>query len=376
MLLSICIPTYDRPLRVEAALRRYEQIIAKNGLEDKVEICISDNTPTNETHNVVEKFVNEGKIELRYRQNKENLGYDGNGPLAMGMARGKYLHLVADEDLYLEKKLVEYVNVLESEKPDCIIISDHKMAVPGPRWYNVAEGEILGKMLAMHGVDTYFFAPLSCMIMKTDDFHQFDKMIGGAPGIFLGSIFSHVPVCLLALKQARSAYVTEEHFREIEDATKRISTTLVHLPHNSFRMVLERYFNAMKKSVEIGLIGKDDYAIFLDRFFWHGIYYLFTVRVCMGPEVMKIDRDETVKYAFVFADNYGLVGARRMIFSSYVSLLYSALPYHWIYATRTWYLKNVKKQDVTDILQIRKGKFAEKKKFEAFEDREPEEYRK
>ncbi|MCX6770360.1 MAG: glycosyltransferase, partial [Candidatus Micrarchaeota archaeon] len=151
MLLSICIPTYNRPERIRLALARYEGIFSKNNLAGKVELCISDNTPANATRSLVEKFARTSKFTVRYHQNKENLGYDRNAMLALGMARGTYAHLVSDEELYSEKRLLELIGMLESEAPDCIILSGHmpaRLKISGTieRWQGMADKEILRRM--------------------------------------------------------------------------------------------------------------------------------------------------------------------------------------------------------------------------------------
>src|SRR3989338_6802903 len=94
-ILSICMPTYNRPECVAKSLAHYERVIRESGLGEKVEICISDNSTNGETEGVVGGFAK--KLCIKYSRNKENLGYDRNAVLAMSLADGKFSQLVGDE---------------------------------------------------------------------------------------------------------------------------------------------------------------------------------------------------------------------------------------------------------------------------------------
>lgn len=378
MLLSICIPTYNRPARMARALERYEKVIAGNSLQGKVELCISDNTPTNETRTLVEKFSKASKLVIRYRQNKENLGYDSNTMLALGMARGKYAHLVSDEDLYSERRLLELLGILENEQSDCIILSGHlptrlKISGTTARWNGMGEREILRRMLSLSGKGTIFLGLISCMIIKSDVFAAYSKKIGGAPGIFLGTGYAPVPAYLYALSQAKNAVVSSELFRDKEDVSNTAAPLTIALPHELFRLMHVKYFGAMKLAREAGIITADEHKLFLDRFFRFSIYNILEIRLFMCPEILRADKAETVKYASVLADDYSLSGAARALFSAYVWLVYLPLPYHWIYAAWAWYRISVKKhKDVIDIHRAYRGMLSTKgQKFDTFAERDP-----
>ena len=78
LLVSICIPTYNRSTYLRQSLERY--IVEKEFIDGKVEIVISDNASTDDTKMVVEEYVKKYK-NIRYYRNKENIR-DKNFPLA------------------------------------------------------------------------------------------------------------------------------------------------------------------------------------------------------------------------------------------------------------------------------------------------------
>ena len=67
MLLSVCIPTYNRAKNLENCLNSIK--IASQKIHPSfVEICISDNASTDETSRVVEKFKK--FLNMKYKKNK------------------------------------------------------------------------------------------------------------------------------------------------------------------------------------------------------------------------------------------------------------------------------------------------------------------
>ncbi len=90
ILLSICIPTYNRAERVKKILRQITSFKC-----DKIEIVISDNDSNDNTSEIVNSF-NDPRI--RYFRNKTNLGMDANFLLVIKRAKGKFIFLLMDED--------------------------------------------------------------------------------------------------------------------------------------------------------------------------------------------------------------------------------------------------------------------------------------
>ncbi len=95
-ILSICIPTYNRFKSLERLFQNIEQEI--NGVEDQVEICISDNCSMDDTENIV--HVWQKKLPIAYSRNSKNIGFDLNVVNVTNMATGTYIWLGGDDDLY------------------------------------------------------------------------------------------------------------------------------------------------------------------------------------------------------------------------------------------------------------------------------------
>ena len=106
-LLTIAIPTYNRPQKTERALRAIAQ-----QYDDRVEILICDDSTDEDTAKVVKRLQNE--IPINYVKNQENLGYDRNFLQCFRKASGKYVLLMGDDDLLVNGGLTHILNVLSN----------------------------------------------------------------------------------------------------------------------------------------------------------------------------------------------------------------------------------------------------------------------
>ena len=85
MLLSICIPTYNRPISLANCLNSFYQ--QKKINKNDFEICISDNCSKQNITKVIKPFKK--KLNIRFSKNKKNLGFAMNVLKVSLMAKGK-----------------------------------------------------------------------------------------------------------------------------------------------------------------------------------------------------------------------------------------------------------------------------------------------
>lgn len=90
-ILSICIPTYNRPERIKTLVN---QIIKLES--DEIEIVIGDDNPTIKDNEDLIKNINDSRFI--YYHNKQNLGQDKNILKLIFNASGEYIFLLVDED--------------------------------------------------------------------------------------------------------------------------------------------------------------------------------------------------------------------------------------------------------------------------------------
>ena len=101
-LLSICIPTFNRPVELENCLNSI-LIAHQNYKKLKFDVCISDNFSKNDTLKIIKKFSKKFENEnlIKFNKNKENIGGCLNILKSVSLSSSKYVWVIGDDDLIL-----------------------------------------------------------------------------------------------------------------------------------------------------------------------------------------------------------------------------------------------------------------------------------
>ena len=105
MLLSICIPNYNRGKYLSNCLNSI--LIAKSFSSLKFEVCISDNGSKDNISSIINYYKKKGLV-INYKRNNKNLGFGVNFYKVLKMAKGEIVWLIGNDDLlfpYTLKKL-------------------------------------------------------------------------------------------------------------------------------------------------------------------------------------------------------------------------------------------------------------------------------
>lgn len=97
IILSICIPTYNRAAYLDKCL---QSIVKEVGNNSKVEVLISDNLSNDNTPIICETYTRQYD-NVKYYRNETNIGGDKNFIRVLKLGKGKYLKLLND---YVEFK--------------------------------------------------------------------------------------------------------------------------------------------------------------------------------------------------------------------------------------------------------------------------------
>jgi len=135
ILLSICIPTYNRAALLKEAL---DSVLAQlvGELREEVEIVISDNASTDGTGELVEQKRKIPGLKLKYFRHPTNLGFDANVLKVVERASGRYCWILSDDDLMAAGALRTLIGELAStegidlflcEKSDFLLTPDRPM---------------------------------------------------------------------------------------------------------------------------------------------------------------------------------------------------------------------------------------------------------
>ena len=111
MILSICIPTYNRISHLNNCLNSI--VIAKKKFKEfKFEVCISDNNSKIDPFEIVKNYKKE--LDIVYKRNNKNLGFAYNAIQVVSMAKGEYSWLIGDDDLIMPNTFIYLNKILYS----------------------------------------------------------------------------------------------------------------------------------------------------------------------------------------------------------------------------------------------------------------------
>jgi abequosyltransferase len=112
-ILTIAIPTFNRAYYLSETLKQLyvELNFCKNY---DIEILISDNASSDNTKAIVRFY--EKKINLRCISNSKNIGPDKNFAQCFNEAKGHYVLLLGDDDIFIDGALLKLLKILEDKK--------------------------------------------------------------------------------------------------------------------------------------------------------------------------------------------------------------------------------------------------------------------
>jgi glycosyltransferase involved in cell wall biosynthesis len=113
---SICIPAYRRPDSLAEAI---ESVLEQTFAD--LEVIVSDDAGDGEE--VARSFADP---RVRYHANPSRLGMVGNWEAALGLARGRYVGLLMDDDRLLPEYVSILHGVLEAHREVGIAFSNHE----------------------------------------------------------------------------------------------------------------------------------------------------------------------------------------------------------------------------------------------------------
>jgi glycosyltransferase involved in cell wall biosynthesis len=122
ILLSICIPTYNRSKFLKTCLEGFVGQILEDGLTGSVEIVISDNCSPDDTGDTVSAFKRQFH-NITYSRNEQNLGVDRNVAKAISLARGEYIWFFSDDDWIADGAVANIVGRLKPGAPGAMIVN-------------------------------------------------------------------------------------------------------------------------------------------------------------------------------------------------------------------------------------------------------------
>jgi len=121
-LVSICIPTHDRPEYLRQAL---ESACAQT--YPSIEIVVSDNSATNASEEAIQDLL-ENNTRIKFYRCPEKSYYLDNWQNGIAACQGEYLSFLMDDDLYHPEKVMRMMLVMLAN-PDCGLVTSHRQLI-------------------------------------------------------------------------------------------------------------------------------------------------------------------------------------------------------------------------------------------------------
>ena len=104
MILSICIPTYNRLDNLDNCLNSI-LISSRNVNNFDFEVCVSDNFSDDNPQKIINKYKN--NLNIKFNRNNENQGFALNAIKTVELSSAKYAWLIGNDDLILPNTLCD-----------------------------------------------------------------------------------------------------------------------------------------------------------------------------------------------------------------------------------------------------------------------------
>lgn len=114
LLLSLCIPTYNRADFLNISLSKLSIQFFNLRNPHMLELIVSDNCSTDNTEKVVNQYISMG-LPIKYIKNSKNLGMDGNFVQCFQLASAKYVWLLGDDDFLKDNMLDKLLQSLSED---------------------------------------------------------------------------------------------------------------------------------------------------------------------------------------------------------------------------------------------------------------------
>jgi glycosyltransferase involved in cell wall biosynthesis len=242
--LTIAIPTYNRAAKLQAQLDR---LVPQ--LTPEVRCCIYDNASTDETQQVVEKYVSQG---ISYHRSPYNVGAALNFFRCFQECQTEWLWILSDDDPISSHAVANLLAILHNSAYDFI----HTSSLHGRHDVDVAVSEI-GQLLKHAKMVSLLW--ISPGIYKISSFRPL-------LGLFVESISTCGPqfVVILALLERQKGKVLLSHVNLLSDEAGEPGWSNLHFIVR-FCQLPESIFQAASQKATANAIFMEFYQIAMMR---------------------------------------------------------------------------------------------------------------
>ena len=258
-ILSIAIPTYNRQHKLERCLLQICEQIAKEGLQDQVDVLVSDNASIDDTAMFLEAFQFPGvTVEMLYQP--ENLGFDGNVHELYMACKSQYIWYFADDDILFDGAISRVLATIQSNLPQVLIFSFEQPPGSGIRFFDYPDDVYLPQSLDEQAELVFRIPKVTAYILRKEE--TVAAVIEEAKE-FLGTNLYFISLCYSLLNHAPNPRVAvisdilagaDEDWAEIRFSADTFIYTSRILSHPFLKKVDRAYVSRRERELYYGSI--------------------------------------------------------------------------------------------------------------------------
>ena len=153
--LSICIPTYNRCSDLRRLLDSIVELGGDSVANGDIEVVISDNASSDNTHAMVNEYVN-SIPQIKYALNTSNIGFAANINQAVEFGLGKYCWLMGSDERIVQGSIGAILKLVQTD-PDIIV--GNPITNGRERFYLRTRGS---RRFEMNSAGDYFYFATEC----------------------------------------------------------------------------------------------------------------------------------------------------------------------------------------------------------------------
>jgi len=175
----------------------------------EVEILVSDNASTDGTAEVVSAYQERFPGAVVYHRNEENIGYDRNVDVLFRKAKGRFVHILGDDDFYQHPQCLAKILETLRKVPEArlVLLTIDLLDIPTNERIT---GFRVGEDIRLESGDEFFSrtlwgtAAVSSLVVQTEAWNQ------SKVDRFFGTQWIHVGALLLILNGQQLSYIIAE----------------------------------------------------------------------------------------------------------------------------------------------------------------------
>jgi glycosyltransferase involved in cell wall biosynthesis len=237
ILLSICIPTFNRAEHLNRTLR---SIVKQPLFCEKGEVIIADNCSTDDTPHIVGEFLNRYK-NIRYYRNETNIGADRNFLYLLGLGQGKYLKLHNDRACFHEGTLIKLMEYLLKANHGVVFILNENTNL---RKKGIIECKAFGEFVQ---ATSYWSTWMNGIILKACEYNNLtdkDRAIG--------SNLLQTDIMFRMLTSCGSSLIINEKMMYEQEVEVKGG-------YNLFKVFVSNYLDLYQEYLKAGVLNQDIY---------------------------------------------------------------------------------------------------------------------